>query len=216
MPREGRPRIKGFEASPTQHERNSVNLERKHHPKKRQLRRWYEDSAEIAYQVALGSGHLCKKPRAGAGGVLPREAEGNIAFWIRDLRREGVPVSPLMLQMKARRLVRLRRDQFAAALLWRRRTRIGQRTPSDARQVAETFRHEVQDLIFELRITEVYNTDQTTLNFEHLPTHTIDNTGIRTVWVHNSGKEKTRVTAMLLADSRGAIHAPFLVAAITS
>ncbi|KAG2967706.1 hypothetical protein PC128_g25784 [Phytophthora cactorum] len=31
MPREGRPRIKGFEASPTQHERNSVNLERKHH-----------------------------------------------------------------------------------------------------------------------------------------------------------------------------------------
>ncbi|KAG3016033.1 hypothetical protein PC120_g11857 [Phytophthora cactorum] len=130
MTQEGRPRIKGFEVSPTQHERNSVNFELKHHIngyigangvaeagtrfypslkgserklKKRQLQKWYEDSAEIAYQVALGSGHLCKKPRAGAGGVLPREAEGNIAFWIRDLRREGVPVSPLMLQMKARR-----------------------------------------------------------------------------------------------------------------
>ncbi|KAG3072280.1 hypothetical protein PI124_g17245 [Phytophthora idaei] len=148
MPREGRPRIKGFEASPTQHERNSVNLERKHHVngyiranrvaeaitrfypslkgpewklKKRQLHKWYEESAEIAYQVALGNGHLCKKPRAGAGGVLPREVEGNIAFWIRDLRREGVPVSPLMLQMRARRLVRLRRDQFAASSSWRRR-----------------------------------------------------------------------------------------------
>ncbi|KAF1780909.1 hypothetical protein GQ600_189 [Phytophthora cactorum] len=150
---EGRPRIKGFEVSPTQHERNSVNFELKHHIngyigangvaeagtrfypslkgserklKKRQLQKWYEDRAEIADQVALGNGHLYKKPRAGTRRVLPRETEDSSA------------------------------------------------RPATH---AETFRREVQDLIFELGITEVYNADQTAINFDHLSSHTIDNTG---------------------------------------
>jgi hypothetical protein len=60
-------------------------------------------------------------------------------------------------------------------------------------------------------ISEVCNADQTAFNFEHLPTDTIDKTGTRTVWVRNSGKEKSRLTAMVLADSREIKRAPFLV-----
>uniref|UniRef100_H3H7W1 HTH CENPB-type domain-containing protein n=1 Tax=Phytophthora ramorum TaxID=164328 RepID=H3H7W1_PHYRM len=253
MPRAGRPNIQGFEAAPTQHERDSVSFLRKNaiinyiskngvagavtrfysslqgkarKDKKRQLLKWCEDRYEIADQVAKGNGHLFKMPRDGKGRVLTREAEDQLAFWIRDLRREGVPVSPLMLQMQARAVASelgLIRHQFSGSSLWRRRflktyrlslrrrTRIGQHTPANACQVADEFQKKVQDIMLEHGLTEVYNADQTALNFEHLPTQTIDETGTRTVWVRNSGKEKCRVTAMLLADSRGLVRAPMLI-----
>uniref|UniRef100_H3H8H3 HTH CENPB-type domain-containing protein n=1 Tax=Phytophthora ramorum TaxID=164328 RepID=H3H8H3_PHYRM len=165
-------------------------------------------------------------PRDGKGRVLTREAEDQLAFWIPDLRREGVPVSPLMLQMQARAVASelgLIRHQFSGSSSWRRRflktyrlslrrrTRIGQHTPANACQVADEFQKKVQDIMLEHGLTEVYNADQTALNFEHLPTQTIDETGTRTVWVRNSGKEKCRVTAMLLADSRGLVRAPMLI-----
>ncbi|KAL4158987.1 hypothetical protein PRNP1_004760 [Phytophthora ramorum] len=253
MPRGSRPRVKGFEASPSQCLRTAISYQRKYiinsfveqngmaaavtrfYPslqvearkrKKRQLHQWFEARDDIAKQVAQGNGHLCREPRSGVGCILPRAEEDYLAFWIRDLRREGVPVSPLMLQMKARTVageLGLRFDQFSASSSWRlrflksyrlslrRRTRIGQKTPSDLREVAEKFHEEVQRMMLKNGITEVYNADQTALNFEHLPTHTIDETGTRTVWVRNSGKEKSRLTAMVLADSRGIKRAPFLV-----
>ncbi|EGZ30068.1 hypothetical protein PHYSODRAFT_469350, partial [Phytophthora sojae] len=56
----------------------------------------------IAAQVAQGNGHLIRMPCTVIGRILSEDAEDGLAFWIRDLRREGVPVSPLILQMKNR------------------------------------------------------------------------------------------------------------------
>ncbi|RAW19849.1 hypothetical protein PC110_g23709, partial [Phytophthora cactorum] len=121
-----------------------------------------------------------------------------------------------MLQLKARDLateICLDEGLFAVSRSWtkrfldanrlslRRRTRHGQVTPDDARAVAEQFRKKVQEIIIEHNITEIYNADQTVRNYEHLSTHIIDTTGTRTVWVRSCGKDKSRMTVMLLAAS---------------
>ncbi|KAG2765227.1 hypothetical protein Pcac1_g23152 [Phytophthora cactorum] len=131
-----------------------------------------------------------------------------------------------MLQLKARDLatqIYLDEGLFAASRSWRkrfldanrlslrRRTRHGQVTPDDARVVAEQFRKKVQEIIIEHKIIEIYNADQTAMNYEHLPTHTIDTTGTRTVGVRSCGKDKSHMTVMLLAASSGKMHALFVI-----
>ncbi|KAG4249893.1 hypothetical protein PC116_g2473 [Phytophthora cactorum] len=49
------------------------------------------------------------------------------------------------------------------------------------------------------------------MSYEHLTTHTIDTTGSRTVWVRSCGKDKRRMTVLLLAASSGKRHAPFVL-----
>ncbi|RHY98235.1 hypothetical protein DYB31_015653, partial [Aphanomyces astaci] len=60
-------------------------------------------------------------------------------------------------------------------------------------------------------IDRVYNADQTGVNYEYLPTKTINTSGEKTVWVKCGGKTKDRVTAMLLGDSSGTKYPLFLV-----
>ncbi|KAG3009626.1 hypothetical protein C6341_g8083 [Phytophthora cactorum] len=173
--------------------------------KKRQLLRWVPHKAAIAKRVGEGDGALYKSRSKGTGCGLPREAEEQFVFLVRDLRKEGIPVSHLMLQLKARDLateICLDEGLFAASRSWRkrfldanrlslrRRTRHGQVTTDDARVVAGQFRKKIQEIIIEHNITEIYNSDQTAMNYEHLPTHTIDTTGTRTVWVRSCGKEQ--------------------------
>ncbi|RHZ39136.1 hypothetical protein DYB26_014994, partial [Aphanomyces astaci] len=57
----------------------------------------------------------------------------------------------------------------------------------------------------------VYNADQTGVNYEYLPTKTLNTAGDNTVWVKCGGKTKERATAMLLADSNGTKLPLFLV-----
>lgn len=47
--------------------------------------------------------------------------------------------------------------------------------------------------------------------FEYIPKRTINSRGSKTVWVRHGGKDKERVTAMLLGDSDGEKYPPFLV-----
>lgn len=49
------------------------------------------------------------------------------------------------------------------------------------------------------------------MNYEYIPTSTVNQRGARTVWVKCAGKTKERVTVMLLADSDGNKLDPFLV-----
>ncbi|KAG6942537.1 hypothetical protein JG687_00019001, partial [Phytophthora cactorum] len=58
---------------------------------------------------------------------------------------------------------------------------------------------------------QVFNADQTAINYEYLPTQTIASTGEKTVWMKSSGKDKERVTLMLLGDSSGQKYDPFMV-----
>ncbi|RQM19348.1 hypothetical protein B5M09_013904 [Aphanomyces astaci] len=62
------------------------------------------------------------------------------------------------------------------------------------------------------RIIGVFNADQTGINYECLPKQTMDNKGAKlTVWINASGHDKDRVTAMLLADTKGTKYPLFLV-----
>ncbi|KAG3115402.1 hypothetical protein PI125_g5572 [Phytophthora idaei] len=61
-------------------------------------------------------------------------------------------------------------------------------------------------------VDRVYNADQTAVVFEYLPKQTISGRGTKTVWVRCAGKEKERVTVMLLGDSCGNRYTPFVIA----
>ncbi len=51
----------------------------------------------------------------------------------------------------------------------------------------------------ELGVSVIWNADQTPVNFEMLPRKTVDDKGVRTVWVRCAGKEKERVSVMLFS-----------------
>ncbi|RHZ23497.1 hypothetical protein DYB37_013857 [Aphanomyces astaci] len=74
-----------------------------------------------------------------------------------------------------------------------------------------TFAERVQQLVFNHDIAVIYNADQTAVNYEYLPTKTINGINEKAVWVKCGGKTKERVTAMVLADTTGAKHPLFLV-----
>lgn len=103
------------------------------------------------------------------------------------------------------------RYQEQHRLSLRRRTRVGLKTPDDALQIARAFADTVQRTIEAHACVTVFNADQTAVNYEYLPSQTINSKGDRTVWVRNSGAEKTRLTAMLAADAEGNKLAPFAV-----
>ncbi|RLN96285.1 hypothetical protein BBJ28_00022835 [Nothophytophthora sp. Chile5] len=63
----------------------------------------------------------------------------------------------------------------------------------------------------ELGVTKLYNADQTDVNYEYVPTSTVNMRGSKTVWVKCAGKSKKRVTVMLLACSGSTKTDPFLL-----
>ncbi|DAZ97070.1 TPA: hypothetical protein N0F65_001254 [Lagenidium giganteum] len=86
-------------------------------------------------------------------------------------------------------------------LAFRCRTRQGQLTPSNAAYDARKFQAIVMDKMAKLGVDVVYNADQTA----------IDHTGTHTVWVRCAGREKERITCMLLGDPNGTKYTSFLV-----
>ncbi|POM71747.1 Hypothetical protein PHPALM_11642 [Phytophthora palmivora] len=90
-------------------------------------------------------------------------------------------------------------DSFAASSSWRKRfldkyclalrrkSRIGQNIPADSDQIAREFRLDVLKIIEEEGIVEIYNADETAMNYEYLPTRTYDTRGARAIWIHNAG-----------------------------
>ncbi|POM59093.1 hypothetical protein PHPALM_36178 [Phytophthora palmivora] len=68
----------------------------------------------------------------------------------------------------------------------------------------------------ELRVDQVYNADQTAINYEYLPTRTVAATGSKTIWTTSAGKDKDRVTLMVLGDSIGNKYDQFMVFKIKS
>ncbi|POM59859.1 hypothetical protein PHPALM_31354 [Phytophthora palmivora] len=49
------------------------------------------------------------------------------------------------------------------------------------------------------------------MNYEYLPSRTYDTKGTRTVWIHNAGAKKKRMTVMLLSDMHGNRKTPFAI-----
>ncbi|KAE9048641.1 hypothetical protein PR003_g6122 [Phytophthora rubi] len=142
------------------------------------------------------------------------------------LRKDWVPISTKMLQTKA---VAVAEEQgvteglFTALPSWvksfmrrhrlsiRARTRHGQTTPAEATVTYEAFAREVNYLVAKHGVADVFNCDQTGILFEYLPRTTVTKRGEKTVWVKSAGKDKERLTAMLLGDRAGNKYEPFIV-----
>ncbi len=113
--------------------------------------------------------------------------------------------------------------EFKASTTWltafKKRFRLSCRTksnqsqtaPEDCQEQAAAFGEKVRAKAKELGVSEIWNADQTPVNFEMIPRKTLDATGCKTVWVRCAGKDKERVSVMLLASSSGKKKKPCIV-----
>ncbi|KAF0684413.1 Aste57867_23608 [Aphanomyces stellatus] len=162
----------------------------------------------------------------GTGTTLPREAEEQLARWVNGMRKDGIPVTYAMLRLMALETaidVGLSESEFKAGWHWiagfkrrndltfRTKTRVGQDTNGDGERTLAEFAARIRSVALEHGIERIYNADQTGVNYEYLPTKTLNAAKEKTVWVKCGRKTKDRATAMLLADSTGAKHPLFLV-----
>jgi hypothetical protein len=169
--------------------------------------------------------HKCAR-EVGTGTTLPREFEEQLAQWVNSMRKDGVPVTPQMIQLMALEVAidaGVDEQSFAASWTWmsrfmkrfklalRTRTRTGQDTAGDGEAALATFAARVAHVVEEHSIDVIYNADQTGINYEYLPTKTLNKRGDKTIWIKCAGKTKDRATAMVLADTTGTKHPLFLV-----
>jgi hypothetical protein len=110
----------------------------------------------------------------GSGKKLSDDTELKIVRWVNRLRGEGVPISTIMLAIRARKVaVEAGKTNFKASSDWlrrflrqhrlamRSRTRQGQIKPEDAERLAAEFGEKVRRKMEDLGVTVVYNADQT-------------------------------------------------------
>ncbi|KAJ0395195.1 hypothetical protein P43SY_008176 [Pythium insidiosum] len=160
----------------------------------------------------------------GSATTLSRDQEEEVVVWINQLRKDGIPVSATMLRLKACQVAEDAGIRgFHATWSWRRRflkrhqlstrarTRQGQVTSAEAEGILLAFCKRVLQRIIAHNVAMLYNADQTAVFFEYIPRTTISKRGEKTVWVRCAGKEKDRMTAMLLGDWEGNKAAPFVV-----
>ncbi|RHY26427.1 hypothetical protein DYB32_007616, partial [Aphanomyces invadans] len=114
-------------------------------------------------------------------------------------------------------------DEFKAGWHWvhsfkrrhglslRAKTRAGQDSNQDGTSTLADFCERVLICAMANDVDVIYNADQTAVNYEYLPSKTLNPTKDKTVWVKCGGKSKERATAMLLADTTGKKHPLFLV-----
>ncbi|RHY18472.1 hypothetical protein DYB25_011224 [Aphanomyces astaci] len=161
----------------------------------------------------------------GMATTLPKTSEEPLAKWVRSMRTDSVPVTPRMIVMALEMAIDagIEERAFTASWSWfqgfkrrfkptlRARTRIGQDTQGDGDKVLATFAARVAQVVRDNNIDVVYNADQTAVNYEYLPTKTLNAKGEHTIWVKCSGKTKDRATAMVMADSTGKKYPLFVV-----
>ncbi|CAK4077271.1 unnamed protein product, partial [Aphanomyces euteiches] len=120
-----------------------------------------------------------KRPsRYGVGTVLPDQVENEIVEWIWMLRRSGIPVPDTLLDNKAIEVAQTHRIvEFSASRSWRksfkkrhdlatrRKTRSGQAYQEQGDEVRAAFGAKIRNLIATHKFSNVYNADQTAINF---------------------------------------------------
>ncbi|RHY50824.1 hypothetical protein DYB34_005490 [Aphanomyces astaci] len=188
---------------------------------------WLKQSAHIKVKATnpRTSKHLCSR-ELGMATTLPKESEEQIAVWVHSMRKDGVPVTPQMIQIMAlETAIDVGLDESAIVASWswlegfkrrfrlslRTRTRQGEDTQGDGDAALATFSARVAQVVRVNDIDVIYNADQTGVNYEYLPTKTLNARGDNTVWIKCGGKSKDRATAMVMADSTGKKYPLFLV-----
>lgn len=188
--------------------------------KRRQLYQWKK------YLIIKGEVQGSKKKHRPMGltCVLPKEVELHLANWVRSLRSEGIPVSNQFITIHALILAEENGiDKFKASYRWvegfrktykfskRYKTNQSQTCPGDVELKRVAFAAEVREMMAKLGVDVVWNGDQTPVQYEMIPKTTIDTTGAKTVWMRCSGKDKERISCMLLGCSKGEKKQPMLI-----
>ncbi len=193
---------------------------------RRKIMKW-KTKEDFVKQMASSEStkHLMRSRSKRGATTLSSELELSIVQWVNAIRREGIPVSSEMLRLHALDIAASAgiKDGFSASDTWiksfltrhklsfRQKTRQGQVSGCDAENMVQEFSKNILELVEEHGIETIYNADQTAVFYEYLPKKTVDTTGTKTVWVKCGGKEKQRLTVMLLGDNKGNKYDPFVV-----
>ncbi|RHY80466.1 hypothetical protein DYB31_014031 [Aphanomyces astaci] len=188
---------------------------------------WIKRKGHIEQHATLArTAHQKCARKRGTGTTLPLDAEEQLARWVLGMRKDGIPVTYAMLRMMALETaidVGLSEDEFRAGWHWIHgfkkrhvltfyaKTRIGQDSNEDGAAMLADFSERVLLSAMANDVETIYNADQTAVNYEYLPTKTLNPTKENTVWVKCAGRTKERATAMLLGDTDGNKHPLFLV-----
>ncbi|CAK4841766.1 unnamed protein product, partial [Aphanomyces euteiches] len=143
----------------------------------KRINRWQNDRQNIE---KLGTNpatkHMKTKREIFTVTSLTKENEELIANWARTLRQDGIPVSRLLLAAKALDVAAtsgLTPQQFKASSQWikefmtrwglsmRAKGRSGTNSECDGEAALERFSSDINDLILEHNIAEIYNADET-------------------------------------------------------
>ena len=150
----------------------------------------------------------------GVGTVLSTEAEEGIVQWINLLRRDGVPVSNKMLQLHAIDVAKaygLQEDEFTGTASWRalflkRHKFHCEPELAKDRGHQKTLRRSLmlsRELCGRRRFTTSASPRFSTPTRQPSTLSICRRGGSRTVWVKCGGREKDRLSVMILADPWG-------------
>lgn len=142
------------------------------------------------------------------------------------MRQEGIPVTDNMLYTKTITICKqneiditehsisrswIKRFKNKHRLSLRSKTLQGQLDLGYNCPAVEQFIIEVKNKMIEMGVDRVWNADQTAINYENVPSNTIDEIGSKSIWIKSAGKEKERVSLLLLGSSKGDKKTPFVI-----
>jgi len=252
----GRKSVKGFRAIENQYKRTSVTIQFKkavldffetnsapvtiskfwpelvapssaYETKRRLIYQWKKNTNKIQELSHSNTAKKLKKIRPmGISTQLPHEIEDELYFWVRSIRKEGVPITDDVLCRKTLILCKqnnINVESFKMSKSWvarfkkahmlslRSKTHQGQTSLSLPNSLADQFAIDVRNKMAELNVNCIWNADQVAVNYETVPSRTLNEIGAKTIWIKTAGKEKERVSVLLLASSNGQKKTPFVI-----
>ncbi|RHY24200.1 hypothetical protein DYB32_008945 [Aphanomyces invadans] len=145
-------------------------------------------------------------------------------FDVAGIKRLGYLLGlPAVITLEVAKDVGLKEHEFKASQPWitsfmkrwkltmRAKTRSGQSNLERGQAALAEFNSRIRNLVATEDIEEIYNAEQTVINYVYIPKTTVDGAGSKAVWIRCSGQEKDRITEMLLADTKGTKYPMFLV-----
>lgn len=151
----------------------SNNSDMVYKSKRIQIYNWKKAHQKLLAAAQVNKSSHRKIRDKGTATLLTHEQEVEIAQFVNELREEGVPVSTTILTMKAKEVAVA---PFSASGYWvdgfkarhimsvRAPTRQGQQSPADLDAIATAFAAQVDDVVRQLGVKQIYNADQTGIN----------------------------------------------------
>ena len=174
---------------------------------------------------------LLKRSRLQQVGVKPRwpELETKVMEWVLDKRLNGIGLSGTMIRLKSKLMAKdmppEQVEGFTGCTSWlyhfmkrkglviRQKTKIAQRLPHEFEEKIMSFQRMMirmrQENKYEMQHIE--NMDETPMNFDMPPSHTVNPVSEKTVLIKTTGNEKTHFTVVLSCLANGTKLKPMII-----